>query len=841
MNDYQPVNLSFWCNVDLDWVKKTRQVPLPDWNQDPGNFPLGHQLFRGLPFLIGKNHGENALLGFGPTGYQESVSIPIHRQAEWIIFAHTLLETKIFDGEPIGRVIAEYSFHLSGGTIETVPIRERFEISSLPVHWGQMPFIAVSDTANILPLRYAGNWDEIGFRMMEVDFAFPHWFVLWAWRNDHPKSVIESVTINPFDRSFILGAMTISSLEEDPFGRLPRTPAIMTFAEDQANEQDADVHVKVDRGFATYPHPLPSENQDKYLEDHFKGWGQKREENPKKFYVEIEATPSATVEVFRGEQQELSVNWQELTQNREYSSPGKKIELVNPEKNWVHVEVFDEMTGLPVHCRVSFRSAEGIPYQPHGHHNHLISDILNFNHDIGGDLQLGQMTYAYIDGKCQGWLPCGDVQVDISRGFEYQPIRTTVNIKPGQKSLRLGLNRIYDMKARRWFSGDTHVHFLSTMGALLEGSGEDLSVVNLLTAQWGHHFSNIEDFIGQPVTLPGKDTIVYTSQENRQHILGHLTMLGLKSPVMPWSSGGPDEAEPGGSLESTLSNWADACHQQGGTVVIPHFPTPNCENAALIATGRADAVEMCWHEMYVHQEYYRYLNGGYRLPLVGGTDKMSIEVPVGINRTYVSIPENEPLTYENWCKYLRMGRTFISTGPMIDFSVDGAQIGDTIKVNEKGGTVHVSAEARSIFPIHTLEIINAGHVVASVEEVNGATFLQLETQIPIDSHTWLAARVAGPGYKNVIRHHDFNHRGVMAHTSPIYISVGENWRMFNQETNDHILSLLHGGLEHIHSRSHQHIPGTVTHHHEHHNHMAYLTKPFLDAIEIVMARALNHK
>ena len=28
-------------------------------------------------------------------------------------------------------------------------------------------------------------------------------------------------------------------------------------------------------------------------------------------------------------------------------------------------------------------------------------------------------------------------------------------------------------------------------------------------------------------------------------------------------------------------------------------------------------------------EYYRYLNCGYRLPLVGGTDKMSNSVPVG--------------------------------------------------------------------------------------------------------------------------------------------------------------------------------------------------------------------
>ena len=77
-----------------------------------------------------------------------------------------------------------------------------------------------------------------------------------------------------------------------------------------------------------------------------------------------------------------------------------------------------------------------------------------------------------------------------------------------------------------------------------------------------------------------------------------------------------------------MSDWADRCHAQGGTVIIPHLPNPNGEPATLIAMGRADTVEMLRHWMYNHKEYYRYLNWGYKLPLVGGTDKMSNDVPV---------------------------------------------------------------------------------------------------------------------------------------------------------------------------------------------------------------------
>ena len=62
---------------------------------------------------------------------------------------------------------------------------------------------------------------------------------------------------------------------------------------------------------------------------------------------------------------------------------------------------------------------------------------------------------------------------------------------------------------------------------------------------------------------------------------------------------------------------------------------------------------------FAHTEYYRYLNGGYRLPLVGGTDKMSSEVPVGLYRTYVRLPSDEPFNYESWCAGMAAGRTFL--------------------------------------------------------------------------------------------------------------------------------------------------------------------------------------
>ena len=42
--------------------------------------------------------------------------------------------------------------------------------------------------------------------------------------------------------------------------------------------------------------------------------------------------------------------------------------------------------------------------------------------------------------------------------------------------------------------------------------------------------------------------------------LGHMVLWNLKEPVMPWCSDGPDEAELGGALDVTLSDWADRTH-----------------------------------------------------------------------------------------------------------------------------------------------------------------------------------------------------------------------------------------------------------------------------------------
>ena len=92
---------------------------------------------------------------------------------------------------------------------------------------------------------------------------------------------------------------------------------------------------------------------------------------------------------------------------------------------------------------------------------------------------------------------------------------------------------------------------------------------------------------------------------------------------------------------------------------------------------------------------------------MGGTDKMSSDVPVGLYRTYAKLPDDEEFGYNSWCRSVASGRTFLSGGPIIHFSVDGKAIGDTVAISGPG-TVEVEAWAESIFPMNVLQIVRDG-------------------------------------------------------------------------------------------------------------------------------------
>ena len=179
-----------------------------------------------------------------------------------MIVAHRLLQPGAPADHAVGQPVAEYAFHLAGGEAITAPIRERFEIQVVPPGWGHLPFLAVTDTNDHNLPRFEGSWGEAGMRLTEHAMGWPTGYFLWCWENPHPDRAVERIEFIPRGPRFIVAGITTSDVDEHPFVREPARPVRLVAKDGQNGVLDIDV----DRGVATYPQPLPGE-------DDRAGWG----------------------------------------------------------------------------------------------------------------------------------------------------------------------------------------------------------------------------------------------------------------------------------------------------------------------------------------------------------------------------------------------------------------------------------------------------------------------------------------------------------------------------------------------------------------------------------------
>lgn len=168
----------------------------------------------------------------------------------------------------------------------------------------------------------------------------------------------------------------------------------------------------------------------------------------------------------------------------------------------------------------------------------------------------------------------------------------------------------------------------------------------------------------------------------------------------------------------------------------------------------------------------------------------------------------------------------------MQLKVDGHDIGDTVAL-AGAGTVQVEAWAESVFPLATLEVVLNGRVVASAGDPRGAQQrLTVSEPVHIGVHSWVAARCYGAG----AHHLDGWQRRIFAHTSPMYVSVGGDWAARDAATARYLFTLVEGGIQYVRHHGSYYRPGTVTHHHSHDDHRAFIEAPFHEALAALRDR-----
>ena len=382
-------------------------------------------------------------------------------------------------------------------------------------------------------------------------------------------------------------------------------------------------------------------------------------------------------------------------------------------------------------------------------------------------------AHFYSTGQSILKLPSGLFKIRVFKGPEYNVSHEEIAIVAGNTVKKsITLSRFVNMPAKGWYSSDDHLHIsrhhkgvnpfiLKLMQA------EDIHVGNLLevgraaaddwTAKQYEH--------GENGLYQEGNHLIASGQENlRTHLLGHAITLGAGEPIhkpetyplyrLAWQQAVDQGALNGYGHYGEVRMGLDP----GLPIVAPH--------------NLMHFMEVLQHNQGHFNTWYNMLNLGFRITPTAGTDYMCGGVFPGSERFFTKV--EGPFTFENWLKGVHAGRTFVTTGPLLEFSINDQDIGSEI-VLPKDGEVTIKGEA--LFQsrgfdhlsdeLMALELVENGEVVRKFPRLNNSGKISFEIQHKIHETSWFALRTGNRHLNRTPTRRPYD----TAHSAPIYVTL----------------------------------------------------------------------
>jgi hypothetical protein len=430
---------------------------------------------------------------------------------------------------------------------------------------------------------------------------------------------------------------------------------------------------------------------------------------------------------------------------------------------------FDVRTtdGNALHCRIHLFDEAGKPQHP-------AEDLPYWN------------DHFICDGKATVNVPPGKYTYHVERGPEYTRATgiviaraTTGADAPGNQPIQCQLDRIADMAAEGWYSGDLHIHRpVEQLAAHM--AAEDLHIAPVIT--WWNN-QNLWREAGPP-TDPlrqagrGRWYEVLAGEDERGG--GALLYFHLPRPL---NIAGAQREYP-----SSLS-YLQAARQNHPQVWIDVEKPFWWDVPAWVATEQVDSIgiannHMCRSQMYEDEAwgkprdarrlpsprgngfwsqeiYYHLLNCGVRLPPSAGSASGVLPNPVGYNRVYVHLAE--PLSYTAWWDNLRSGRCFVTNGPLLLCKANGRLPGHVfVSPGRAPLTIEIDVSLISLDAVPHIEIIRNGSVVEILKST-GQQRQVWKTTRTFDESGWFLLRAIADNPRTFR----------FASTAPFYVEIGE--------------------------------------------------------------------
>ncbi len=423
----------------------------------------------------------------------------------------------------------------------------------------------------------------------------------------------------------------------------------------------------------------------------------------------------------------------------------------------------------PVSARIALVAGDGHPIVPD-------SGQTRFDGQNG-------IAFFYSSGVADVTVPAGDIDLAAVQGLATPVASQRVRLAPGEmRTVTLTMAPVWNARANGWLSGEHHFHLnyggpyrLEQSALVPMGKAEDLDV---LTPMLANHAQRFED---QPLfAYRHTDTKPWITwaQEVRAHFFGHVGLINSRGLFWPWIWGpGYDVYSRDDRPNAEALDFAAA---QGGINTYVH-PVSGAEPFATAASlrtiplgfvadavqGRINAIELAclWSdERGTAALWYRVLNAGIPMVLTAGTDAMNnLYRTMAIGTTRVYVQPARPSELGSYFAGLKAGRSFVTTGPMLEFRVSRAGPGQVVK--RSGAAQSWTLDVHSAVAVDTIEIVVNGGVVERLPAFSAPGSRHYTGSVTLPAGGWIAARVAGPPTKSWPAMDSY----AFAHTSPIWI------------------------------------------------------------------------
>jgi TolB protein len=452
----------------------------------------------------------------------------------------------------------------------------------------------------------------------------------------------------------------------------------------------------------------------------------------------------------------------------------------------LHVKVLGP-AGKAVAARVQYVSADGKFYPPADAYAR-----------IGGDS--GKHLFHTV-GEFTAEVPPGKLRLQVIKGFEFEPVEMDAGIEAGQTTeATVRLRRAVNMAEKGWYNGSTHVHmnYAGNLHNTLENlvmmsEAEDQQVLNELIANKDNRVLDWQYFVpggGEHPVSRGKPGVkVVVGEEYRPPFWGHVFLIGLRDHLIsPFTTGyegtGIESLYPSNtdifrkaSAQGALTGYVhpfagdrDPLDQPPGTLgEAKGFPvdavlgTVNC----LEWSQASHAGFTVWHHT---------LNNDLPIVPTGGEDSISSlhrTRLVGSSRTYVYTGKD--FTVENWQEAVRQGHTFYTTGPLLEFRINGHIPGDVIHLPAGGGRIEISGSVTSLAPLSKVVIYNNGKVLKELPKSG-----RFQETMDVTHSGWYTLYAEGPADARL------DARYPQATTNAVRVYVGEE-KIRNAESAEYFM------------------------------------------------------